>query len=102
LDAPLFDRLKRTLDPGESEAIALAIEIGAEAVLIDEADGRAVATALGLKPRGVLGILVDAKKLGLIPEVAPLIVQLRDRIQFRMSSELIRDILHASNEPAIG
>ena len=48
----------RNLHAGETEALALALEVAADAVLIDEAIGRAVAVALGLTPIGVLGILV--------------------------------------------
>jgi uncharacterized protein len=52
------------LGAGESEALALALEIHADAVLIDETIGRAVAIELGLTPIGVLGILVRAKREG--------------------------------------
>jgi uncharacterized protein len=97
-NSALVRKLQSTLDLAESEALALAIEIGADAVLIDEAEGRAVAVNLGLKPRGALGILVNAKQLGLIPSVAPLIARLRDEINFRMSADLIRDILQAAGE----
>jgi predicted nucleic acid-binding protein len=97
-DRMVVEKLREDLDPGESEAIALALELGAQAVLIDEAAGRTVAEAMGLTPRGVLGILVDAKKLGHIDEIAPLIAQLRSELGFRMSDALIRDILTAAGE----
>jgi len=38
-----------SLDPGEREAIALALELGAERLLMDERQGREAAQALGLK-----------------------------------------------------
>ena len=65
--------LLETLDPGESEALALALELETLAVLIDEAAGRAMAKRLGLLPIGVLGTLVKAKQRGLISAVGPLI-----------------------------
>jgi predicted nucleic acid-binding protein len=45
-----------------------------------------------------LGILVDAEKMGMIPEVAPLVVRLRREIDFRISESLIDDILDAAGE----
>src|SRR5689334_19536599 len=51
------DRLERLLlhlDAGEAEALALAVEVGANLVLIDEAAGRAEAKALGLRYTGTL------------------------------------------------
>ncbi len=55
-----------TLDAGEAAAIALAIESRSRRILIDEAEGRSVARAMGLKPTGVLGILLRAKQEGII------------------------------------
>jgi predicted nucleic acid-binding protein len=54
------------LDPGEREAIQLALELGVRTVLIDEADGRQQAEKLHLEVRGTLGILEHAAKLGKI------------------------------------
>ena len=52
------------LDPGEREAIQLALDLGIGTVLIDEAEGRQVAEALHLEVRGTLGILERGAKLG--------------------------------------
>jgi len=52
------------LDLGESQAIALAIEMGAGVVLIDEQAGRQEATRRGLKVAGTLSVLDDADQAG--------------------------------------
>jgi predicted nucleic acid-binding protein len=52
------------LDPGEREAIQLALQMGIETVLIDETTGRLQAKLFNLKVRGTLGILEDASRLG--------------------------------------
>jgi predicted nucleic acid-binding protein len=52
------------LDPGEREAIQLALELGVATILIDEAAGRREAEALHLEVRGTLGILERGAILG--------------------------------------
>jgi predicted nucleic acid-binding protein len=54
------------LDLGDAEAIALALELKADELLIDERLGRREAVRLGLSITGVLGILLIAKNRGLI------------------------------------
>ena len=46
-------------DAGEREAIALALELGAGLLLMDDADGRKAALASGLEVRGTIGILTE-------------------------------------------
>ena len=50
-------RVPAALHAGETEAILLAQEIGADVLLIDELDGRAAARAHGLTVIGTLGVL---------------------------------------------
>jgi predicted nucleic acid-binding protein len=60
-----------TLDRGEAEVIALALERKARLVLIDELTGRKVAESLNLNVCGSVGILIRAKQMGEIPAVKP-------------------------------
>ncbi|MFE4108707.1 DUF3368 domain-containing protein [Almyronema epifaneia] len=94
----LISTLEQTLDPGESAAIALAIDLKADRLLIDERLGRDVATQYGLKIRGILGILVNAKKQGLIPATQPLLDRLVNEAGFRVNQALYERILQASDE----
>lgn len=74
----LVHELEGKIHAGEAETIAIAIELAADWVLMDEKAGRAVAMERGLQVIGLLGIISRAKVTGLIPEARPLIQQLVD------------------------
>ena len=86
------------LDPGESAAIRLAIELHADALLMDESEGRAVAQAQGLRTIGIVGILIQARHAGLLAAIRPVIEDLRNRAKFRLSDALIRQALSLCQE----
>jgi predicted nucleic acid-binding protein len=86
------------LDAGEIAALALALERGIRFVLIDEQAGRAAAVALGLQPSGLLGLLVEAKKRGLIPAVLPMLDRLWESARFRIGDDLRRRIATLARE----
>ena len=90
--------LETRLDAGEAAAIALAVEKAASIILIDERKGRRIAAEYGMRPVGVLGVLVQAKNRALIPAVRPLIDQLQKGIDFHLSPQLIAEVLRAAHE----
>ena len=97
-DRTLVEALSNELDIGEAEAIALAVEIQADQVLIDERRGRLVANRLNLRYTGILGILVEAKSQGLIAEVKPLLDTLSNEAGFWVAESLYVRVLRLVNE----
>ena len=91
-------REENLLDRGEAEAIALALDLKADKLLIDERLGRQEAVRLGLSITGVLGVLLIAKYRGLIPYVRPIIDDLIEVAGFRISSQLYQEVLLTANE----
>jgi uncharacterized protein len=80
--------LQRELDQGESEAIALAIELKADLILLDEKEGRRIARTFDLPITGVLGILLKGKNEGTILSLNELINQLNIKANFRIAPHL--------------
>lgn len=69
-ECPVLDALRIAVDEGEAEAIALALELSADFVLLDDKKGRRQAEALGLTCLALPALMVAAKRQGLIPSVA--------------------------------
>lgn len=85
------------LDPGESEAIAMALAIGAGGILLDDLAARLVAERLGLTVIGTLGVLVRAKDAQLIATIRPLLDALVSA-NFFMSEQLYQRLLRTVGE----
>ena len=86
------------LDPGESDAIALTLQLGAALLLIDERKGRHAASQLGLRFSGILGILVAAKQKSLITNVRVVIERLRKEAGFFLSEAHLKQTLDQVGE----
>lgn len=97
-DRHLVEALSNELDIGEAEAIALAVEISADQMLIDERQGRLVASRFNLRFTGLLGILIEAKSRGLITEVKPVLDALVNEAGFWIAEPLYNKILQTVNE----
>jgi len=78
----LQQSLMLEIDRGEASAIALALELGVHQVLIDETDERSAAKAMGLRPIGILGVLLRAKDEGKIASVSHEMSRLRHEAGF--------------------
>lgn len=89
--------LTASLGRGESAAISLGLEVGAERVILDERAARRLAQSLGIQVIGTMGILAAARRKELIPAIKPLLDGLL-RHDFRVSTALYESILRAAGE----
>ena len=96
-DQKMVLTLLETLDLGEAESIALALEKQAQLLVIDEFRGRQVAREHGIKIVGVLGLLIQGKQRGLISSVKYEIEKLT-AIGFRLNQHLIDEVLEKLGE----
>ncbi|WP_159452280.1 DUF3368 domain-containing protein [Singulisphaera sp. GP187] len=97
-DRTAVTRFLLKLDEGESEALALALEVGADLILLDEAADRHAAKRAGLTPLGVLGVLLEAKQRRLIESLSPLLDQLQDDYRFFITPRLRAEVLRSAGE----
>ena len=86
------------LDAGETQAITLAIELHADLLLMDERKGTHAARQLGLATIGVFGVLLEAKRKGLIERVLPLVDRLVTELKFFASPALRQRLAQLANE----
>ena len=89
---------KNILDPGEAEALAIALEVNCDLLLIDERIGTKVAHENGLKTLGLVGVLVKAKEEKLIPHIRPILEELRLTAGFWLADKFIDRVLSEVGE----
>jgi predicted nucleic acid-binding protein len=88
-----------SLDAGEAEAIAMALPIWPRIpVLLDDLIARRTAARLGLAVTGSAGVLIQAKRLGLIAKVHPILDELRGAGLY-LSESADSQALDLANEP---
>ncbi len=97
-DLSTAESMNKLLDPGETEAICLALEMKAFAVLMDESEGRSVARSHGLQTIGILGILLESKRQGHLTAIKPVIESLLNKAKFRLAAALVKQALRDCGE----
>ena len=97
VDMQSFVYLDSFADAGETAAMILYKEVAADFLLIDDKRGRKVAKINQINTIGSLGVLLQAKRLGLIPLIAPLLEQISASPVF-IGADLIRTVLELAGE----
>ena len=97
-DRAIVSLLKGDIDEGEAEAIILCKEKNVEVVLLDEKEARRAAHRLGLKVLGTVGLLIWAKRMGIIYSLKEQLDKLRSEAKFHLSREVYEEALRAVNE----
>lgn len=89
--------LEMQIDKGEASAIALALEMAENILILDDWKARKVAEQLSLPVTGTLGVIIKAKKNGIIPTIRPYLDKMK-KTNFRISEELEQLALEEANE----
>jgi predicted nucleic acid-binding protein len=98
LPDPLDVRLaESTLDAGEREAIGLALQTNVDRLILDDESARRVALRFGLPVTGTLGVLILAKRTGIVDAVRPLLDALA-AAEFRIDRRLRAWVLTTAGE----
>ena len=85
--------LSTELDAGEAETIVLARQEQADVILIDEKEARRAARRLGMHVLGTVGLLIWARRQGLISSLSMQLEALQEEGGFRLSQELCAEAL---------
>ena len=96
-DRSAVNSLLSQLDLGESEVIALAQELGADLAVVDETAARRELVRRGVPFVGTVGVLMHARRQGLISPLKPELDQLRV-CGFHLSDRVYRSCLAAVGE----
>lgn len=75
--SPLLSELQDEVDDGEAAAIALALHLHGDLVLVDDLKGRHESEARGLHVCGTVGILIEARRKGFFSLLRPVLDELR-------------------------
>lgn len=90
--------LRDEIDEGEAQAIILAEELQADALLIDDKQGRTVAENRGIPCLGLAGAILLAKQSGLIRSVGDILNSLETQASFYLDAGLKQTLLIRAKE----
>jgi predicted nucleic acid-binding protein len=90
VDQSAVAALRRDLGAGEAEAIVLARELPADLLIMDEHLGRCAARDFGVRTVGLVGVLVEARNRGLLPDAGSVADALYRKAGFWLSADLRR------------
>ena len=96
-DPLLIKPLSILLDPGEAAAIAMAQTIPDSMVLLDDSRARKIAKRLNIRQIGTVGVLLRAKRMGLIQAIKPYLEDLVKKGIY-LRQELVDAVLAEANE----
>ena len=87
-----------TLGRGESEALLLAKELNAKLLVTDDRKARMTAKRLNIACVGLVGIVIQAKRVGKISSVRDLLETIKTKGGLYLSDAVIAEALHIANE----
>ena len=95
-DDDIYAAAASYLDEGEAQALSLAHALGC-GVLIDERRGRQAALRQGVPLFGVLGVLLQARRIGKLDRIAPTLERMQTN-GYRVSQALVDSALRLAGE----
>ncbi len=98
IDLYKVNALQTRLDKGEAEAIALALELKCDLLLMDERIGTQIAREQGLLTVGLVGVLIKAKEQNIIDAIGPILTELKTTAGFWLGENLERKIKEELDE----
>jgi len=97
VDTAQYVYLDSYADLGETEAMLLYKQMSADWLLIDDKRGKKIASVNKIKTIGSLGVLLSAKKRGLIKEIRPKL-ELIQQSEVFLHESLIQTVLNLAEE----
>jgi predicted nucleic acid-binding protein len=79
--------LEMQIDKGESSALALALETPDSTLILDDYKARKIAERLGIPFTGTIGVIIKAKRKGIIPSIKPFLEKIKET-DFRLSADI--------------
>ena len=86
------------VDEAEAEALVLYEELNADLLLVDDLAARELAEKLGIKKVGLLGVLLEAHRAGLLDDSLETVLDDLLKLGFRAGTPLIESILKEAGD----